>query len=637
MNPSFTDLGVAPQFAQALARQGIMEPFAIQIATLPDAIEGRDVLARAQTGSGKTLAFGLAALTRLLGTDARPRKPLSLILVPTRELAMQVSDTLRPIAEAAGLRQRLIAGGMPYNKQLEALDRGVHMLIATPGRLMDLADRGAVDLSSVEITVLDEADQMADMGFMPIVREILDLTKPGSQRLLFSATLDGDVDAIRKAYMNSPVTHSLAPASASVDTMEHHVLLVHPMDKEVITAQIGSREGRTIFFMKTQAGVDRMADYLTSQGVAAGALHGGKTQAVRTRTLDAFKSGVTPALVATDVAARGIHVDGISLVVHVDAPRDPKDYLHRAGRTARAGESGTVVILAAPKQQRTVSALTTRAGVNPTVKRVRPLDAHLVEVTGAREPSGEPWFPPREPASRGRSASRWGAKPTTRSDKPRYNDKPRANDRPRQFEDRAPRSFDDRAPRTYEDRAPRTYEDRAPRSYDDRAPRTDRRDDRPERTSAPRSSAARTAAPRAEAGRSSAPRKYDDRAPRKYDDRAPRSFDDRAPRKYDDRAPRKYDDRAPRTSSDRTSSSSHRDDRAPRTYSDRAPSTDRYRDDRAPRTSAPRSDAPRSDRPNRADKPRHSARAKAAAGRPHKADPAKRGSAPSTQGKRRAT
>jgi len=505
VNPSFTDLGVAPQFAEALGRQGIMEPFAIQVATLPDSIAGRDVLARAQTGSGKTLAFGLAALTRLLGTTAKPRQPLSLILVPTRELAMQVSDTLRPIAEAAGLRQRLIAGGMPYNKQLDALDRGVHMLIATPGRLMDLADRGSVDLSSVEITVLDEADQMADMGFMPIVREILDLTKPGSQRLLFSATLDGDVDALRKAYMSNPVTHSLAPASASVDTMEHHVLLVHPMDKEVITAQIGSREGRTIFFMKTQAGVDRMADYLTSQGVAAGALHGGKTQAVRTRTLDAFKSGITPALVATDVAARGIHVDGISLVVHVDAPRDPKDYLHRAGRTARAGESGTVVILAAPKQQRAVSALTTRAGVNPTVKRVRPLDAHLVEVTGAQEPSGEPWFPPREPASRSKSGSRWGAKPG-RSDKPRYGDKPRYSDKPRQFEDRAPRSLEDRAPRTdrYRDdrpqrsSAPRTS---APRSFDDRAPRADRRDDRAPRQfedRAPRSSAPRSDAPRSE-------------------------------------------------------------------------------------------------------------------------------------------
>ena len=522
-NPSFTDLGVDPAFASALARQGIMEPFAIQVATLPDAIAGRDVLARAQTGSGKTLAFGLAALTNLLGKTAHRRQPLSLILVPTRELAMQVNDTLRPIADAAELRLRLIAGGMPYAKQIDALDRGVHMLVATPGRLMDLADRGSVDLSSVEITVLDEADQMADMGFMPIVREILDLTKPGSQRLLFSATLDGDVDALRKAYMNNPVTHSLAPSSASVDTMEHHVLLVHPMDKELITTQIAAREGRTILFARTQAGVDRIADHLQSQGVAAGALHGGKTQAVRTRTLDAFKNGVTPVLVATDVAARGIHVDGISLVLHVDAPSDPKDYLHRAGRTARAGESGTVVILAAPKQQRTVSALTSRAGVDPDVKRVRPMDQHLVEVTGAREPSGEPWFPPREPARGGRGGSRYGSGggDRGRSSGGRSDRGPRRDDRaPRSYDDRAPRR-DDRPARSFDDRPARTYNDRPARSFDDRAPR---RDDRPARS-------------------------FDDRAPRR-DDRAPRSFDDRAPRR-DDRPARSFDDRAPRKFDDR--------------------------------------------------------------------------------------
>ena len=486
-SPSFTDLGVAPQFAEALGRQGILRPFPIQIATIPDAIARRDVLARAQTGSGKTLAFGLAALTRLLGTTAKPRQPLSLILVPTRELAMQVSDTLRPIAEAAGLRQRLIAGGMPYNKQLEALDRGVHMLIATPGRLMDLAERGSVDLSSVEITVLDEADQMSDMGFMPIVREILDLTKPGSQRLLFSATLDGDVDVIRKAYMHNPVTHSLAPASASVETMDHHVMLVHPMDKELITAQIGARDGRTIFFVRTQAGVDRLAAHMTSQGIPTGALHGGKTQAVRTRTLEAFRNGITPALVATDVAARGIHVDGINLVVHVDAPRDPKDYLHRAGRTARAGESGTVVTLAAPKQQRTISSLTSRAGVDPVVKRVRPLDAHLVEVTGAREPSGTPWFPPREAPARSKSGSRWGSQ-GGRSDKPRYGDKPRRfDDRPAR-DDRAPRTDRYRDDRPKQAAAPRTDRHRDDRPVrDDRPARTDRyRDDRPKQVEAPR-------------------------------------------------------------------------------------------------------------------------------------------------------
>lgn len=393
---SFSSLGVPASLVGALSRAGINEPFAIQTATLPDAIAGRDVLARAQTGSGKTLAFGLAMLTRLSGRRATPQQPDGLILVPTRELAMQVSDDLAPLADACGLRIRLIVGGMPYAKQIQALDRGVHILVATPGRLKDLVDRRAVDLSEVAITVLDEADQMADMGFMPIVRELLDQTRPRSQRLLFSATLDGDVDALIRAYMKDPARHSLSPAQASVETMDHHVLIVHPGDKEEVTAQIGARDGRTIFFVRTQAGVDRLADQLTSKGIAAGALHGGKTQAVRTRTLAAFRDGLTPALVATDVAARGIHVDGISLVVHVDAPNDAKDYLHRAGRTARAGESGTVVTLASPKQQRQVSALTGRAGVQPTVKRIRPGDEHLIEVTGAREPSGIAWYPPKE-------------------------------------------------------------------------------------------------------------------------------------------------------------------------------------------------------------------------------------------------
>ncbi len=443
---SFSSLGVPASLVGALSRAGIDAPFAIQTATLPDAIAGRDVLARAQTGSGKTLAFGLAMLTRLAGRRATPQQPDGLILVPTRELAMQVSDGLAPLADACGLRIRLIVGGMPYVKQIQALDRGVHILVATPGRLKDLVDRRAVDLSEVAITVLDEADQMADMGFMPIVRELLDQTRPRSQRLLFSATLDGDVDALIRAYMKDPARHSLAPAQASVETMDHHVLIVHPADKEEVTAQIGAREGRTIFFVRTQAGVDRLTDQLTSKGIAAGALHGGKTQAVRTRTLAAFRDGLTPALVATDVAARGIHVDGISLVVHVDAPNDAKDYLHRAGRTARAGESGTVVTLASPKQQRQVSALTGRAGVQPTVKRIRPGDEHLVEVTGAREPSGIAWYPPKERAPKrefnrtGRTAggssrpggsSRYGSHSRPeRSDRPDRGDRPERTDRP---------------------------------------------------------------------------------------------------------------------------------------------------------------------------------------------------------------
>jgi superfamily II DNA/RNA helicase len=312
---------------------------------------------------------------------------------------MQVSDTLTPLAHTAQLSVRLIVGGMPYSKQIRSLERGVTILVATPGRLVDLVNRGDVDLSNVEITVLDEADQMADMGFLPIVREILDMTRPNGQRLLFSATLDGDVDTLRRRYLRNPAEHSTAPVHAQVEGMDHHVLLVHPADKDLVTAQIAARDGRTIFFVRTQAGVDRLADHLALQGVPVGALHGGKSQAVRTRTLDAFRNGITPALVATDVAARGIHVDGISLVVHVDSPTDPKDYLHRAGRTARAGETGTVVTLASPKQQRMVSSLTKRAGVDPYVARVRPGDQTLSDITGAQEPSGVPWIAPREKAA----------------------------------------------------------------------------------------------------------------------------------------------------------------------------------------------------------------------------------------------
>ena len=456
MKVTFADLGVPASLVGALHRAGIAEPFPIQTATLPDGIAGRDVLARAQTGSGKTLAFGLAMLTRLIGRPTSPGQPYGLILVPTRELAMQVSDGLAPLADAAGMRIRLIAGGMPYPKQIEAIARGVHILVATPGRLMDLVNRGSVDLSEVSITVLDEADQMADMGFLPQVRELLDLTRPKGQRLLFSATLDGEVDTIVKAYMSKPARHELAPVHAPVETMDHHLLLVHPMDKEEVAARIAARDGRTIMFVRTQAGVDRLTDYLRAQGVPAGGLHGGKSQAERNRTLTAFKEGTTRALVATDVAARGIHVDGISLVVNVDAPTGPKDYLHRAGRTARAGESGTVVMLAAPRQQRTASSLLGRAGVSAKATRIRPVDQELVDITGAQEPSGIAWTPPRVKASPARRHGGQRAPRATRESTPQPDRKldehrsrpPRARaDRPRRDDERGSdmrRNTDDR-------------------------------------------------------------------------------------------------------------------------------------------------------------------------------------------------
>ena len=389
---SFDDLGINPALSKVLANQGITTPFPIQTATLPDAISGRDVLGRGQTGSGKTLAFGLAMLTRLAGRRAKPHQPLGLVLAPTRELAMQIQDSLSPLMAAVNLKSRLIAGGMPYGQQIQALRSGVPILIATPGRLIDLMERGDVRLSSTEIVVLDEADQMADMGFLPAMKQILDTCKAGGQRLLFSATLDKGVGRLVNAYLREPVDHSVDTGHATVSTMDHHVLVVHPEDRDAVIAQISARQGRTIIFARTKHGADKLAKKIAARGVPVGALHGGKTQATRTRTLKDFKTGTIRTLVATNVAARGIHVDGISLVVHFDAPTDPKDYLHRAGRTARAGESGTVVTMTAPRQQRTVQHMTDRCGVKPVVTRVRPSSSELVTITGSQEPSGRPWI-----------------------------------------------------------------------------------------------------------------------------------------------------------------------------------------------------------------------------------------------------
>ena len=391
---TFSDLGIAAPLVNALAKQGIMHPFPIQIATLPDALAGHDILGRGQTGSGKTLAFGLALLNNLNGKVAKPHKPLALVLTPTRELAQQIDEVLMPLARSIGHESVVVAGGMSYAKQITAMRRGTAILVATPGRLIDLLNKGEVQLDHLQITVLDEADQMADMGFLPVVKEILDQAKLDGQRLLFSATLDRGVDSLVRQYLKNPKTHSLQNDRASVSTMEHFVLVMNPGDKDDITSQIAARNGKTIMFVKTQRGADRLADKLAHAGVAVGALHGGKSQAVRTRTLALFKDSATAALVATDVAARGIHVDGISLVVHVDAPTDHKDYLHRAGRTARAGEAGTVVTIATTKQQKSIGGLTSRAGVTPKFVGVTPLSTELMKITGAQEPSGVPYIQP---------------------------------------------------------------------------------------------------------------------------------------------------------------------------------------------------------------------------------------------------
>jgi superfamily II DNA/RNA helicase len=391
---TFAELGIAPKLVERLTAQGINHPFPIQIATLPDALAGNDILGRGQTGSGKTLAFGLAMLTNLNGRVAKPHKPLGLVLTPTRELAQQIDEVLTPLAKSIGLDSVVIAGGMPYGKQITAMRQSCPILVATPGRLIDLLDKGEVQLDDLQITVLDEADQMADMGFLPVVKEILDQAKPDGQRLLFSATLDRGVDALVKKYLNDPKTHSLQNDRASVSTMKHYVLTMQTTDKDDVTAQIASRSGKTILFVKTQRGADRLADKLAHAGVPVGALHGGKSQAVRTRTLALFKETPNAALVATDVAARGIHVDGISLVVHFDAPTDHKDYLHRSGRTARAGEEGNVVLLSTTKSQSGVKSLTSRAGVTPIFVHVEPMSNELIEITGAIEPSGIPYIAP---------------------------------------------------------------------------------------------------------------------------------------------------------------------------------------------------------------------------------------------------
>ena len=386
----FAALGLPKQLVARLARDGITTPFPIQVATIPDAMAGKDVLGRGQTGSGKTLAFGLPTLSRLAaGTPAAARKPKALIMSPTRELAMQISDALEPLVHVLGLRHKLVAGGMPYQPQLSALDRGVDLLIATPGRLNDLIERGAVDLGDCTIAILDEADHMAEMGFLPEITAILDLIPEGGQRLLFSATLDRGIDQLVARYLKDAVTHSTDAASASVTTMAHHIMLIDPMHKKSITAEVANREGRTVVFVRTKLGADRVAEQLREQGVFAAALHGGLNQGARNRVLGAFKDGTLPVLVATDVAARGIHVDDVSVVLQVDPPADHKDYLHRSGRTARAGDKGTVITLALPHQRRGMERLARDAGIDAVPSRTAPGDAALLEA-GARTPSGVP-------------------------------------------------------------------------------------------------------------------------------------------------------------------------------------------------------------------------------------------------------
>ncbi|MGW1779386.1 DEAD/DEAH box helicase [Streptomyces sp. NPDC002143] len=387
---AFTELDMPKPLLAALGAEGVTTPFPIQAATLPNSLAGRDVLGRGRTGSGKTLAFGLAMLARTAGQRAEPRQPLALVLVPTRELAQQVNDALSPYARALRLRIATVVGGLSIGRQASALRGGAEVVVATPGRLKDLIDRGDCRLDRVEITVLDEADQMADMGFMPQVTQLLDQVRPDGQRMLFSATLDRNVDRLVRNYLHDPVVHSVDPSAGAVTTMEHHVLHVEDEDKQATTTEIAARDGRVIMFLDTKHAADRLAKKLLAVGVRAASLHGGKSQNQRTRTLAQFKDGHVTVLVATNVAARGIHVDNLDLVVNVDPPADHKDYLHRGGRTARAGESGTVVTLVLPNQRREMTRLMADAGITPQTTRVRSGGVELSRITGAQAPSGVP-------------------------------------------------------------------------------------------------------------------------------------------------------------------------------------------------------------------------------------------------------
>jgi superfamily II DNA/RNA helicase len=413
---SFDALDMPAALTKTLAAQGVTEPFPIQGATLPNSLAGRDVLGRGRTGSGKTLAFGLALLARTAGRRAESRAPLALVLVPTRELAQQVDDALTPYATAVNLRVVTAVGGMSIGRQAGTLRRGAEVLVATPGRLKDLIERGDCVLDQVAITVLDEADQMADMGFMPQVTALLKQVEPGGQRLLFSATLDKNIDRLVKMFLTDPVVHSVDPSAGAVTTMEHHVLHVaDETDKKAVALRIAARDGRVILFVDTKRGADRFTKRLLANGVRASALHGGRSQPQRNRTLDQFKNGQVTALVATNVAARGIHIDDLDLVVNVDPPTDHKDYLHRGGRTARAGESGSVVTLVLPEQRREMTRLMADAGITPRTARITSSDEELARLTGAQEPSGVPVVievpqPAEQPKKRSRPRVGGGAR-----------------------------------------------------------------------------------------------------------------------------------------------------------------------------------------------------------------------------------
>ena len=382
MATSFADLGVPSALIRVLDAHGITSPFPIQTATLPDALAGRDVLGRGRTGSGKTYAFVLPLLARLStsGTRRQAGRPRALVLAPTRELATQISAAMKPLADALGLRTLTVFGGVGANPQISGLRRGVDVVIACPGRLEDHIKQGHARLDAVEVTVLDEADHMADLGFLPVVRKLLDTTPQNSQRLLFSATLDAGVDVLVKRFLHNPVTHSVDTAQSPVSTMAHHVLHVRAEDRLPVLVDLTAAPGRTLVFTRTKHGAKKLTKQLAAAGVPTVELHGNLAQNARTRNLGAFHDGSATTMVATDIAARGIHVDDIGLVIHADPPVEHKAYLHRSGRTARAGADGTVITLMTDAQVRDVRDLTRKAGIRPTTTKLSTGHPLLVEL-----------------------------------------------------------------------------------------------------------------------------------------------------------------------------------------------------------------------------------------------------------------
>ena len=379
---TFGELGVPEAIVRALAKIGVTTPFPIQTATLPDALAGRDVLGRGRTGSGKTYAFVVPMLARLAAspTTRRPNRPRALVLAPTRELATQIEAAMAPIARALSLRTLTVFGGVGAGPQISGLRSGVDVVVACPGRLADHVNTGHANLDSIEITVLDEADHMADLGFLPVVRRLLDKTPARGQRMLFSATLDSGVDVIVRRYLTNPVTHSVDSAQSPVESMSHHVLHVAHESRLSVLVDLASAPGRTLVFTRTKHGAKLLARKLTAAGVPAVDLHGNLSQGARSRNLTAFSDGSAQTMVATDIAARGIHVDDVGLVVHADPPVEHKAYLHRSGRTARAGASGTVVTLMTDAQVADVRDLTRKAGIKPTVTRLASGHPLLAEI-----------------------------------------------------------------------------------------------------------------------------------------------------------------------------------------------------------------------------------------------------------------